>query len=363
VCFLLLAAYDYARFGNPLEYGTKYQLAHSYNYIGHWGELGYVPPGLWSYLIAPPRLTALFPFFTLVAPQISYPLGLPLHYLSLSEETGGLFAMSPIAIFLVALPWVWRRRPDMLGPLGLPVMVMVGAGALCLLLLCYELFDTTERYVVDYTTLLLFGALAVWLALSAKASGRGRQLIRFGGGLLAAWSCITGVASVCHELETDPKLWRGLVNLGSPLSTAMAAVAGHPVLAEVATPNILSSSPGSYSSTATDVSAFWLSAHDQVKFTIVSPGSREGYLIGDVVAGPALRPGASLEASLDGSVDAGLRFKLPLGGELRLQVHLNGGVNRLVLRPIVPVVDRSVTSQSEPESHALVAITNLSLVD
>ncbi len=358
---LLLALYNQARFGSPLQYGTKFQLGHEYAYLLHWGELSYVPPGLWSYLIAPPKLSVLFPFIVFIAPQISYPASLPAEYLPISEGTGALLPLTPVAFFLLALPWVWRRRPTLLGGLALPLLVLAGVGIVILLFLSYVFFSTTERYEVDYTTLLLFGALAVWLALSVHVQGRWRRLIRVGGGLLAGWGCLTGVAISFNELgEKHTGTWHTLVSITSPASTAIAAVAGHPVLGEIYTPNTSTFAPESYSSIATNATAFWLDLHQQADLTIASPSSGEATLVADVEAGPALKAGASLEASVRGPGHASYRYRLPIEeAQARIPLHLQRGINRVFLSPVAGAVKPG--NPAAPESRAVVVFSNLAL--
>jgi hypothetical protein len=359
ICLLLLAAYNQARFGDPLQYGTPYQL----NEGGVYGRLSYVPPGVWSYLMTPPRLTVLFPFLSAIPPEISYPLSLPAHYLPVSEETAGLLPMAPIVIFLAALPWVWRRRPALLGPLALPLLLMSIVGMAILVFVSYEFFAATERYEVDFTTMFLLGALAVWLALLTHAQGRGRWLVRTGGGLLAAWSCLAGVAIGSQELENHPDAWRTLVDIGSPVSTAMASVVGHPVLAEVYAPIDLPSDPSpSYDSIGTGVTGFLLGAGEQADLTIVSPNSRYVALVGNVFAGPALKAGAPVQALIRGPGHTRHSFQLPAeGAEVRIWVHVNRGVNQLVLSPIVAAGSEANPSTAESEPRSLMAITNLRL--
>ena len=357
VCVLLLAAYNQARFGNPLQYGAKYQINGPTTYHAHFGELSFLAPGLWAYLFAPPRLSAIFPFTLINYPEVSYPLTLPAHY-SHSEETGGLLVMAPIAIFLVALPWMWRRRPSLLGSLTPLLLVMVGVGFACMAFVAYEIYISTERYEADYMTLLLFGALAAWLALSSVAKGRWRRLVRTGGGVLAVWSCATGMATSYQEIEKyNAGAWRMLVDLGTPLSTAITAVAGHPVIAEVFTPNILRSAPG-YGNIGTEVTGFWLTARNQVDITIVSPDSQEGVLASNTVVGPALEVGGSLEISIGASGRAGRVYRLPGGARMRIPVHLSRGVNQLTLRPVTGE-GHPVTWEPGTESEALMVFTGL----
>jgi hypothetical protein len=361
LCFLLLATYNIARYGSPFEVGTKYQL-NGGSYHAHWGEISYLAPGLWGYVMAPPRLSVIFPFFSLLVPPHSYPLHVPASYVS-SEETGGLLPLTPIVVFVVALPWIWRRRPGLLGPLGPALLVMMGAGVGILLFLSYEFFGTTERYEVDYATLLLVGALAAWLALSVHSKRRCRWLVRVGGGVLAAWSCGTGLAVCFQGLQPQRSTWRTLVNIGSPLSTAVAAIAGHPILAEVSTPNSAVRPDG----IGAIVTAFWLTVRDQAEVTIVSPDSRTATLAWGVYPGAALRAGAPLEASIRDPGTSPLTFTLPVGREVYVPVSLERGVNRLVLTvfsraegAITPLV---ATSESEPLPDALTIVANLHIVN
>jgi hypothetical protein len=356
VCMLLLAAYNVARFGNPVEFGTKYQITGVSTYTAHFGELSFLPPGLWAYLFSPPRLSVLFPFLLINYPQVSYPLGLPAHYISISEETGGLLTMTPIAVFLVALPWVWRRRPASLGPLAPLLLTMAGAGLACMAFLAYEFYTTSERYETDYMTLLLFGGVTAWLILSGDDRIRARRLIRIGGGVLAVWGCLTGMAISYEEIERHAGTWRTLVNLSSPLSTAIATVAGHPVLAEVFTPE-LERSPPSYSNIGTEATGFSLAAGAEADLTIVSPDSRASALVANTAASPASGAGVPLEVRLDGPGNVSHVYRLPGGGGRgRIPIRLNRGVNQLVLSPVVGAVSRP-----ESGSQPIMTFTNFTL--
>jgi hypothetical protein len=361
MCVLLLAAYNQARFHNPLQYGAIYQINGISTYTAHFGDLSFVAPGLWAYLIAPPRLSVIFPFLTIVYPQLSYPLSVPAHYAPLSEETGGLIAMAPIASFLVALPWIWRRRPAALGPLSPFMLVMAGAGIACMILVSYEIYTTTERYEADYMSLLLFGGLSAWLVLSSEASGRSRRLVRAGGGLLAAWSCVIGIAIAMQEIEKHPGTWRTFVDIGSPLSTAIAALAGHPVLAEVYTPNLKVGSP-SYSNTGIGENIFFLTARDQADLTIVSPEGGEDALVATTFAGPAAATGASPRIRLSGPGHASHIYQLAHGtARSQIPVHLHRGVNEIVLSAASGTRAQSAMLEREPESQALITFSDMTV--
>jgi hypothetical protein len=353
-CLTLLALYNQARFGNPLEYGTKYQL----NPDKYWGRLSYVPPGMWSYLLAPPRVEVLFPFLSMIPPQVSYPLGLPATYSLASEETGGLLAMAPIAIFVIGLPWMWWRHGSALGRLAPFLLTMAGAGVAILAFICYEFFASAERYEVDYTTLFLLGALATWLALSCKARARERWIVR-AGALLAAWSCTTGLAVSLQALEGRPATWRALVKLGSPVSIVMAMLAGHPVLGGVNAAQTVSSVPH-YGELSTEKTGFLLNAGGQAEVTIVSPNDREAALAGNVLRGPALPDNASLGASISGPGQAVRRYP-SLQGYVEMPVRLRRGVNQLTIRPLIRSLGSGKLAEADPElpPESVMAIVNL----
>lgn len=362
-CVLLLMAYNQARFGGPLEYGVHYQLA-SYNPLtAHFGELSSVLPGAWLYLMSFPRPLALFPFITVIPPLFSYPARLPSNY-----ELGGaagLLPMTPIVIFLAALPWIWRRRPALLGPLALPLLTMAVAGIACLLFLVYEVFGTTERYEVDFTTLLLFGALAAWLALSKETRGRRRWLVRKGGGVLVAWGCLSGLAISFTGAYNWfalglPGVWATLENVGTPVSMVIATVAGHPVLGEVSAPHPQSGTTR-YPGLSAGIPAFWLGVGDHADLTIASPGARTAALRADVAPGSALAAGAALWAVVGERGHVSHSYRLPVGGGVvHIPVLLGPGVNQLVLSPLASAI--RVSDRGTPSARPLLVVSGLSLV-
>ena len=297
VCVALLGAYNAARFGSPLEIGEHYQLAGINQRAAPFGALSYVAPGAWFYLLSPPRPSALFPFVTLTPPPVTYPGALPAHYEAF-ELTVGLLPMAPVLLFLAALPWIWRRRPAWLGPLGGPLLILAGVGLVVMAFLAYEFWATTERYEVDFAALLLLGALATWLALSVHLRGRRRWAVRMLGGVLAAWGCFTGLAiglTGYFDLlaVNHPATWARLESLTTPVSEAIAAVSGGPVLAEVGARRIFQSAVPSLTSIESPVQAFGVATGEQATLTIVSPGSRRAALVTRLVPGVATGTGAA----------------------------------------------------------------------
>jgi len=353
ICAVLLLAYNQARFGDPFENGADYQLSGINQYAAHFDRFSYVPPGLWFYWVSPPRTAVAFPFIFLTPPPLSYPGSLPGLYPKAVEQTGGLLPMSPIVVFLVVLPWLRRRRPDALGRLALPLLALAAAGMAGILFLTYVFFSTTERYEVDFTTLLLLGALAGWLAVANGARGWSRRAVRAGGGLLATWGCIAGLATSFTGYYNllalnHPQTWELLQQISSPLSRAIVTLEGHPVLAETAAKHLP-----------------LLEVGEPESLTIISPDTRTAELLASVrtmelveaAPEPASYPLALLVRGPDGTSSI---YRVRPGGEtMHVPVSLSPGSNHLTLTPLA--AEAVGIKVSVPVARRLLLVKHLSL--
>jgi len=338
VCFVLLLGYNQARFHQPFEIGSHYQLTGYDSRTAPLGRLSYALPGAWLYVISPPQPMIVFPFIALSRPQAAYPraIGPP-------EITGGLLPMAPIVAFVAALPWIWRRRPALLGTLAAPFMVLAGAGMAMMLVAAYELFASTERYEVDFATLFLLGGVAAWLALSMGPPSRRRRLLRVVGGVLAAWGCIAGLATSFFGYGDflavqHPGTWRTLEDLGSPVSTAIADLAGRPLLA------------ATFMSLDIGESEYLLGLHEQGELTIVSPGTRTATLRAQVELLPGTRYGLGIKGPGGTTSD----YAPASGRTFDLRVRLDDGLNHLTLYPLQ-------TSAEPPTNGPVMRVSDLSL--
>jgi hypothetical protein len=361
VCLGLLLAYNYARFGNPLEVGQSYNLAGYNPKTVHYGSAAYVLPDLWQYVIAPPRATILFPFLVLTPPPNTYPLGYPSVWAP--EVTGGLLAMTPLLLFGFALPWLRRRRPMWVDPLGTPMLVAAGAGLLALLFLSYEFFGSTERYEVDFAALLLFAALTAWFALSIGLSGWKRRAVRVFGALLAVWGCLTGVAISFTGYENllqreHPGTFKALEEATSPISTAATILAGRPILAAVEAPYVARLTPIHLTSVGAGVESLWLPAGADAQLTIVSPDRRKAAIVATMEPGGELRSGASLSLRI---TDASRRphvYRIN-GGPIRPPIELNRGLNRVLLTPVATATNPP--NPAVPSTEQLLIVPSLTI--
>jgi hypothetical protein len=331
VCVVLLAAYNFARYGSLLETGEHHVIIAGAHEVLQ--NVSFIPVGMWSYLFTPPRVAAMFPFISVVAPQLAYPFAIPRYYNRYSDLTGGVLPMAPIVCFAVALPWVSRRRHVLFASLRPLLIAMVGTGLCMMVFASYGLPLTTERYEGDYMTLFILVSLVVWLSLYSSASGWRKRFVRISGGALAVWSCAAGVAVGIPGLQSHLGTWRTLVDITSPVSTAITKAVGHPILTEVWAPTI-AESHGAYGLSA-GPSVIWLSGEEQARLTIVSPGAR--YVrIGASFGQPSIiGSNAVLTVDVRGPGQAGRAYEVAATDPVLVAiVRVGSGVNEVTLGPV-----------------------------
>ena len=185
----LIAAYNFERFGNPLEFGFRYQLAgRGQNRI----ELSprNLVPGMYYMLLSRPEFSGVFPWMRMV---FRFPFDsaerhpLPPEYF-VEPSVGALW----LAPFLIAAFWVpsKRRLPDAAEVRAVLWICAAGAAAILVFLMSTHL--ATQRYEVDFLPLVVFAALAS-LGLRA-ATARRRPLAGAVLGAAVAYSALANLA-------------------------------------------------------------------------------------------------------------------------------------------------------------------------
>jgi tetratricopeptide (TPR) repeat protein len=160
-----LAAYNYGRFGDPLQFGHDYQLSGNNVY----GTRSFAPQFFWDnfrlYFLEPLRWHAGFPFvWEPVTPELS-PGHLPV------EFSFGTLTNLPLLLAAALAPLAWRgerlggARERILHGSFTVLLVLFLAGALPIC--CYA--GATSRYLLDFTPVLALLALLGFLGLERTA--------------------------------------------------------------------------------------------------------------------------------------------------------------------------------------------------
>ena len=152
---IAIAAYNFARFGNPLEFGLTYQITGEYQ-----GRviprLVNVIPGLYYNLLAQPDLTKVFPW--VLMPVIPAYVPRPPEYFT--EPILGALFIAPFLPAALGVFFIRRLRA---------LIWIVPASAFAVLFFITLTGLTTQRYEVDFLPLFVIAALAVFAEMNNRA--------------------------------------------------------------------------------------------------------------------------------------------------------------------------------------------------
>ncbi len=152
---LLVALYNYRRFGSPFEFGIRYLLTGPVP-IGIKLAFANLMPGFYFWLFCPPEFSRVFPWIRLA---FRYPFGSAAHAFPhdyFIEPTAGVLYLAPFAIAAFFIPFARR---------SILLWVTLLASVVVFLFLNATGF-TTQRYEVDFLPMALPVALvniAVWI--------------------------------------------------------------------------------------------------------------------------------------------------------------------------------------------------------
>lgn len=209
-CLLAVLAHNFARFGDPLEFGQDYQLSGVYESRMHHFSASYIPHNLYQYFFHPGDWFPRFPFVS-VLPVGGGPPG----YLGgWSEAICGLAVTFPFVWASLALPLVlreaevdWRFRSFVGSVTGF-------FAVMCLVILTY--FVATERYMADFAPSLGLLSLFGWLGLERWAHRKGwSALVGPAGAVLGVATALAGIL-VSFDYHggllraISPSVWEGM---------------------------------------------------------------------------------------------------------------------------------------------------------
>ena len=195
-CLLVLFAYNFERFGNPLEFGQRYQM-HARD-ERHTPSMSprFVPFNLRVYFLCPPRPSPRFPFVD----GIDVP-DLPRGQLGFEDVYGLLPTMPALLAGLALLGLLRRSAPERYQGLGpFAASAAVAAAASCGLILLFA--GACNRYQVDFAPYLaLLAAVGIlWVVDLRRGPTRAWAATRAVLALACAATVIlSGLVSIEHN--------------------------------------------------------------------------------------------------------------------------------------------------------------------
>jgi hypothetical protein len=164
LCGLAILAYNYARFDNPLEFGTRYLMGGDAYRNFHLSPSNFVH-GVYYLLLCPPELVPEFPFVRLALgdPLDSFTRDLTTNYFL--EPIGGVLTVCPLILVVFLVP-VWRELwTNHRAVFGLLAAMLATVAGTVLVLIAVPF--SSQRYDVDFLPyLLLVACVAASLLLT-----------------------------------------------------------------------------------------------------------------------------------------------------------------------------------------------------
>jgi hypothetical protein len=334
LCGLALAWYNHVRFGGFTNFGERYELAGIDQTKAPFYKVAWVFPGLFTYLVLPARIALTFPHAFLQT-AANDPFALPRGYAggAIAEPTGGVFTTMPITLLLFAIPVMWwqRRTSERGGLVAASGLAILGLAIVTLV--SWALFGTTERYEVDFVSLLLIPAFLVWAMLLARARVRTaarRAWAVVGVVLTLIGACVGTAISFTGYYDylriEHPGTFNMLEDVTAPLATVATIIGGNPQIARIDDgPLPVTPLPG-FSTFSQDHASAWLGGVP-LSLTVLSPGDRRTAIYATVTPGPGAPPLRSvlLKVSSPGQST----FVALIGRRARLPVSLHWGLNRI----------------------------------
>ena len=182
---MVLAAYNFARFGNPFEFGVRYLLAGA-NQNRIRLAAGNVLPGLYFFGFCAPDFSPVFPWVRLAfrypfdSPDYAFPPGYVI------EGTVGALYLAPFVLAAFLVPRTQRRVRVLL-------WAMLASSVLVLLFLAATGW-TTQRYEVDFLPLFVLAALVNIGIYIGRSRGVARVAFTAVAAILLAYSVAAGLA-------------------------------------------------------------------------------------------------------------------------------------------------------------------------
>jgi len=180
---LAVAAYNYARFGDPFEFGIRYLLTGPHQNRVRL-SVDNLLPGAYYFLACAPELSGVFPWIHMrmcPPPGGAFPPGYVIE-----ATTGALF----LAPFFPAGFWLPRGAP---GP-ARTVLAALLASAGAILLFHMATGWTTQRYLADFLPLLVLAALTLLCVRIGRARGWRRAALTGFTVILVAAGAVVNLA-------------------------------------------------------------------------------------------------------------------------------------------------------------------------
>ena len=149
----LLMWYNYERFENPFDFGSKYQLTIN-NMVALKSRIASIPVGIMCNLFSIPKFILDFPFIT-----HSNDIGIFYGYYYIENMIGGVFAMAPICLSILFIAKFNKKIKNKELKLVVNFLVVLG---ILFAIISTAIAGSNQRYLIDYTWMLVLAGILIF---------------------------------------------------------------------------------------------------------------------------------------------------------------------------------------------------------
>jgi hypothetical protein len=216
-----LAVYNFVRFGNPFEFGLRFQVSSIPGGPGLHLKASSFLPSMERFLLGPPIVDGVFPYLHpfYASLFIDHPsrlsgrmywtpgAAIPVRPDDIYPEPSiGLLAAAPLSVFGLLSFWLLRAGPPNGGDAGFTLWLVRSMLVCSLAILCFTSLTgwVVGRYEVDFAPLIILAsccaAVGVWQNRAGMSATR-TKLLRISILVCAGWSILLNVAFETPSFE------------------------------------------------------------------------------------------------------------------------------------------------------------------
>jgi len=194
----LLMLYNYARFENPFEFGTKYQLT-VVNMSALKNRIFAIPTGIIANLFSIPNFIPDFPFITNHNKLLQF-----YGYYYIENMIGGLFIIAPICFMNFLVVKANRKTENKELKVLINSLVIV---ATFIAVLSIMMAGSNQRYLIDYAWMFILSGILIFIVIfNSLKSDETKNILRKFFGVITIFTLLIGIFSgIVSEKENMKK--------------------------------------------------------------------------------------------------------------------------------------------------------------
>lgn len=188
----LLMWYNYVRFENVFDFGSKYQLTIN-NMVELENRLASIPSGIFCNLFSIPRFIPDFPFVT-----HSNDIPIFYGYYYIENMIGGAFAIAPICLAIFCIAKFNKKVKNKELKIVVNSLTIVG---LFLAVISTAMAGSNQRYLIDYIWMLILAGILIFAGFyEMLKSQEAKKILKV---ILAAITIYTFIIGMCSAIISE----------------------------------------------------------------------------------------------------------------------------------------------------------------